>query len=429
MVGLTTLYAVTFLGLLTSILLILNQRLLKTHTSVSLMISAIGISIILLLIENLGVGGEWLNKETIESLITGIDFPNLLMNWILPLMLFAGALKFDIADLVKNGWAIGTLATVGVLVASLIVGVALWILSFILGLPVDFLYCVLFGALIVPTDPVAVSSVLRKVGVKKSLEAKIVGESLFNDGASVVLFLALLAATSEETSLSISGYILLPFVEIGGAAIIGLLLGIIANWLLRNTESLMTELIITVSLVWLGTSIANGLTAHFGLGPNMPLTVVVMGLFLSNHNRKHPLSWSMRTNLNKLWVLIDEILTTALFVFMGLMLVIVDFSSSLIIAGIVMSVVVLGARYISVKYTMAGLEKYNLHTLSEGSLPVLVWGGMRGAISFAMAMMLPAGPARDALIGITFIVVVISVIGQGLTMEKIINWSGVKNSE
>ena len=285
MVGLTTLYAVTFLGIITSILLILNQRLIKTHTSVSLMLSAIGISIILLFIENFGLGGEWLSKETIESLITGIDFPNLLMNWVLPLMLFAGALKFDIADLVKNGWAIGTLATVGVLVASLIVGVALWLLALIIGLPIDFLYCILFGALIVPTDPVAVSSVLRKVGVRKSLEAKIVGESLFNDGASVVLFLALLAATSEETSLSFGGYILLPFVEIGGAAIIGLLLGIIANWLLRNTDNLMTELIITISLVWLGTAIANGLTAHFGLGPNMPLTVVVMGLFLSNHNR------------------------------------------------------------------------------------------------------------------------------------------------
>jgi CPA1 family monovalent cation:H+ antiporter len=137
----------------------------------------------------------------------------------------------------------------------------------------------------------------------------------------------------------------------------------------------------------------------------------------------------MRTNLNKLWVLIDEILTTALFVFMGLLLIIIPFHTSFIVAGIIMSAVVLGARYVSVKYTMIGLEKHNLQTFSSGSLPVLVWGGMRGAISFAMAMMLPAGPAREALIAITFIVVVISVIAQGLTMEKVINWSGVRSSE
>ncbi len=420
--------AVTLLVVLTTALLIFNKKILKLHPTIGLMLSAVLTSLTFILLSTFGVIDL---TEHITALVTVMDFPNLLMNWVLPFLLFAGALKVNVAYLKDHRWAIGALSTVGVLTSSLMLGFMLWIMALLFGFPLGFLHCWLLGAILMPTDPVVVSSLLNKLNVPRKLSAKISGESLFNDGIAVILFLALAGAVSgthavaggvtgihELTFLQI---LALPFVEIGGAVIIGLVLGQVACWLLHHNTDLIIELFITISLVLVAVILTNGPTNAYGLGPNMPLTVVIAGLFIGNNGRKtNKLTLANRTELTKIWELIDEFLVTLLFVLMGMMLVILELNFIYVIAGVLTSIFVIIARFIAVTKTIKFLEKHDMETFTDGSLPILVWGGMRGTISFAMVMMLPMSPARDVMLAITFIVVASSIFIQGLTMESVI---------
>jgi CPA1 family monovalent cation:H+ antiporter len=429
--------AVTLLVVLTTALLIFNKKVLKLHPTIGLMLSAVLTSIIFLAVNALG----WIDATThVTTLVDTMDFPNLLMNWVMPFLLFAGALKVNVAYLKSHRWAIGVLSTVGVLASSLMLGIMLWLTSFVMGLPLTFLHCWLLGSILMPTDPVVVSSLLKKLKVPRKLSAKISGESLFNDGVAVILFLALAGAVSgtHEVAGGVTGIhdlsflqlLSLPFVEIGGAVIIGLILGQVACWLLHHNTDLIIELFITISLVLVAVLLTNGPTNALGLGPNMPLTVVIAGLFIGNHGRKtNKLTWENRAELSKIWEIIDEFLVTLLFVLMGMMLVIIKLSAVYIVAGLLTSIFVLIARYVAVTQTIKWLESRNMETFTEGSLPILVWGGMRGTISFAMVMMLPISPARDAMLAITFIVVALSIFVQGLTMESVIKKALPKATE
>lgn len=413
--------AIALLTVFTTALLIFNQKLFKLHATIGLMFSAMVTGLALVGIDAAG----WLAiKAPVTVMLQTVDFPNLLMNWVLPFLLFAGALKVDIAYIKKHRWAIGALSTVGVVISSFLVGVAFWLVSAVLGLPLGFIHCWLLGAILMPTDPVVVSAILKKLRVPKKLEAKIAGESLFNDGASVILFLALSGMTVGSDALSTTQLALLPFVEIIGALVIGLVLGQLACWLLHRNTDLLTELFITISLVLVATVLTNGVTAHFGIGPNMPLTVVIAGLFIGNHGRKNNrLTWKNRSEIARLWTLIDEVLVTFLFVLMGMMLMVVNTDPVYLAAGALVSIISLVSRLVTVKYIVRWLEKYGMETFTAGAIPVLVWGGMRGGISLALVMMLPVSPARDVLLTVTFVVVALSILVQGLTMEGMIKKS------
>ncbi|MCS6896569.1 MAG: sodium:proton antiporter, partial [Nitrospira sp.] len=285
------------------------------------------------------------------------------------------------------------------------------------GLPLPFLYCLLFGALISPTDPIAVLGALRQARLPKALEMKIVGESLFNDGVGVVIFLVLLNLLPKET---VGGAdILLLFAEeaLGGAAL-GLALGYVAYRMLRSVDNYQVEILITLALVMGGFGLADLLHT------SGPIAVVVAGLLIGNYGRQWAMSEVTRERLDSFWELLDELLNAILFVLIGLEVLVLSFQRSYLIAGLAAVPLVLAARWIAVVLQVGGLSL--IRKFDDQTIGILTWGGLRGGISVALALSLPSGPERDALVTITYVVVVFSILVQGLTIGRVVG--GLKDS-
>lgn len=399
---------------LAALLSYVNYRFVKLPTTIGLLLISLLMSLAII-----GAGQLGLNVEVpAKALLAQIDFNEALMNGMLSALLFAGALHVHLDQLEKQKWVVATLASVGVVTSTFIVGYAAYYLFPWFGLDIPFMYCLLFGALIAPTDPIAVLGILKTVGAPKSLETKIAGESLFNDGVAVVVFLVMLGfvATGQgdghQTEVSITGVLTLFAQEALGGAVFGFVMGYIVYKMLASIDNYQVEVLLTLALVLGGYSLA--MAMHI----SGPIAVVVAGLLIGNSGRRFAMSDKTREHIDTFWELIDEILNAVLFVLIGLEVLVLSFEQHYLWAGLLMIPVTLMARFIAVGVPIKLMQVGR--SFSPRVVRILTWGGLRGGISIALALSLPAGPEREAILVITYVIVVFSILVQGLTVGKLI---------
>lgn len=387
----------------------INYRFIKLPAAIGLMLIALAMSLGLIVLAKFGFPGL---EQAVEGFVRRIDFNETLMHGMLSFLLFAGALHVNLNDLADQKWVIATLATVGTVSSAFIVGALFWLFASMLSLPVPFIFCLVFGALISPTDPIAVLGILKSARAPKSLETKITGESLFNDGVGVVLFIVVLKLATGGQDLS-AGQITLFFLEEAlGGIVFGLLLGGLAYWMLSRVDNYSVEVLITLALVMGGYSLA--LAIH----TSGPIAMVVAGLLIGNHGRRLAMSARTRDHLDTFWELIDEILNTVLFVLIGLEVLVLTFSGKIAILALLAIPMVLLARFLCVGVPIR-LMAFR-REFSSDVVKILTWGGLRGGISVALALSIPPGPERDVILPVTYSVVVFSILVQGLTIGRLI---------
>lgn len=395
-----------------------NHRWIKLPVTIGIMLVSLIVSILMI-----GVG-QFIPAfdDSAEAFVESIDFNKALMNGMLSYLLFAGALHVNLTQLKQQKRIVAIMATLGVTITTFAVGTIAYYIFQMLSIPIPYAWCLVFGALIAPTDPVAVLGILKTAGAPKSLETKITGESLFNDGVGVVIYLVLvgIAATGigNVTIASVAEEFLL---EAGGGIILGLILGYICYKMLKSIDNYHVEVLITLALVTGGYNLA--MQNHL----SGPLAMVVAGLMIGNHARENAMSEQTRSNIDTFWELIDEILNAILFLLIGLEIFILDFSTPVIIAGIILIPVSLAVRYISSGAAVSLLGKTREFT--PGVVKILTWGGIRGGISVALALAIPkeAGVARDYILVVTYIIVIFSISVQGLTLKSLISRTLAKN--
>lgn len=395
-----------------------NHVVIKLPHTIGLLVMALGASILLLVIDyffpKLGV------TQTMQSIIGQIDFYATVMEGMLAFLLFAGALHVDYEFLKDQKWAIGVLATVGVLISTTIIGFGFWYISGILGIQIPLMWALVFGALISPTDPVAVLSLLKSVNVPHSLEAKIAGESLFNDGVGVVVFTILLAIAGGSAAAGHGGgeaidafkIAELFFVEAGGGVILGLITGWIAYRAMATLDQYTLEILITLGVV--AATYAIAIRLHI----SGPIAVVVTGLLVGNRGARIGMSETTRKHLFEFWELIDEILNSVLFLLIGLEVIVLTFDPSIGWLALACIPLALFGRIMAVSVPILSLSK--LLVFTKGTIPVLTWGGLRGGISVALALSLPDNDYKPFILAATYAVVLFSVIIQGMTVKAVI---------
>jgi len=400
---------IALLVTLTALLAYANHRLLGLPTTIGVMLIALLLSLALIAAGELGYGVEaWA-----ERIVARIDFNEALMHGMLSFLLFAGALHVDLNDLGRQKGIIGTLATAGIVLSTFLVGSALYLLLPFAGSSLPYVWCMVFGALISPTDPIAVLGVLKSAKVPKSLEVKVAGESLFNDGVGVVVFLVLVGIATRSGDVSATAVIGLFALEALGGVLLGLGLGTLAYRMLKSVDNYQVEVLLTLALVMGGYALASALHT------SGPIAIVVAGLFIGNQGRRFAMSDTTREHLDTFWELLDEILNAVLFVLLGLEILVLSLRGEYLIAGLLAIPVVLLARWASVGLPVRLMQRWRRFT--PGAITVMTWGGLRGGISVALALSLPAeSSARELLIAVTYVVVVFSILVQGLTVGTVV---------
>lgn len=386
-----------------------NLRLLRLPATVGLMALSLVGSIAVVLV---GTAFPAVQQHA-RAAVAGIDLGEALLRGMLGFLLFAGALHIDLTALNVHKGPIALLATAGVLISTGIVGVLMWGILALIGIPARFIDCLVFGALISPTDPIAVLGLLKEIGAPKPLEVQIAGESLFNDGVGVAVFTALLGvATSGQRP--DPGHLAVEFlVEAVGGAVFGLVIGVLAYHLLKSVDEYKVEILLSLALVWGGYALADALPF------SGPIAMVVAGLVIGNQGRRFAMSTTTREHLDLFWELVDEFLNAALFVIIGLEVMLLSLSGRYLAAGLLAIPAVLAARWIAVVLPVGFLRRWV--RFEPRTVSILTWGGLRGGISVALALSLPGGasgvgPARDVIVTATYIVVAFSILVQGLTI-------------
>ncbi|WP_034062408.1 cation:proton antiporter [Lacinutrix jangbogonensis] len=394
----------------------LNVRFLKMPNTIGLMLITIIFTFAVFILSYFD--DSLLNAE--RFIITQIDFKTVLLDVMLSFLLFAGALHTNFEQLKVQRWPVLVFATLGVLLSTFLVGLVMFYALPIVGLHVDFIYCLLFGALISPTDPIAVLGILKKAGAPKRLETKIVGESLFNDGIGVVIFLTIY----KIADLGIENVSALEVLELFGLEVIGgIILGLILGWityrLMKSINDYDIEVIITLAAVMAGTVLAQKL--HI----SAPLAMVTAGLVVGNDTvRDNAMSETTEVYVDKFWELIDILLNTILFVLIGMEMLVLTFKMEYLLAGLIAIPLLLICRYLSLLVPIKFFEK-KLNFVPKTNL-IMTWGGLRGGISIALALGLTQVMERDLFLVITYVVVVFSILFQGLTVGKLIKKLEVK---
>jgi CPA1 family monovalent cation:H+ antiporter len=396
-----------------------NHRWLKLEPTVGLMMIS--------LVSSLGIMGlHWVFPKLeivteLQNVLGNIDFNQALMHGMLGFLLFAGALHVDLEYFVRRKGTIASLATVGLLISTFLVGGLSWLVFGWLGLHASFLACLIFGSLISPTDPIAVMGTLKTLDAPKGLEANIAGESLFNDGVAVVVFtglVTLLAGShggghgAHEETMGAMDMLVFFLREAGGGAVLGLVSGYIAYRMMLSIDDHIVEVMITLALVMGSYSLA------WALHVSGPIAVVVSGILIGNRGRAFAMSESVADYLEKFWELLDEILNALLFMLIGVEVLVVAFSGKGVLAGFITIAIVLGARFVSVAVPISiiGLRSQ----FPKGVVRILTWAGLRGGISVALALSLPPIPEKNLILTCTYLVVLFSIIVQGMTIKKVL---------
>ena len=404
-------YTFSVLIVLASFFAYLNVRFLKLPGTIGIMIIAMLVSVAIRLL-----GDQYFPETTKEffMLIQEFDFTEILMGAMLNFLLFAGALHINVSDLREHKWPILTYASVSVVLSALIIAGLFYMIAPMLGMGIPFIYCLLFGTLISPTDPIVVLGILKEAKVPKMIETKITGESLFNDGVAVVMFAVVLKmATDVDFDASVGSVSKLFLLEAGGGVLLGALLGFTASNVMKKIDDYKVSVLITLSIVMGGFLIAKEL--HF----SSPLAMVIAGLIIGNFGKTAAMSETTRDYLSKFWELIDEILNAILFLFIGFELLMLPDLQEQLLLGVIAIFICLLARTLAIFIPARTILRKN--TYSKGSLTTMVWGGIRGGVSIALVMSIPnsVGDIKDVLLEVTYIVVLFSIVVQGLTVGKV----------
>ncbi len=390
-----------------------NYRMLRLPTTVGVMVVALVASLAAVVV---GLVFPIVEQHA-AAFVRQFDFDRAVLHGALGFLLFAGALRVDLADLSRQRAVVSVLATVGVVLSTLIVGTLSWVLLALLGIPQSPIYCLLFGALISPTDPIAVLALLKHMGAPKSLEVTIAGESLFNDGVGVVVFLGVLEVAADGRDFDVGRFALLFLREAVGGAAFGLAAGYLAYRLIKSVDQYQVEIMLSLALAAGGYALANDL--HL----SGPMAMVVAGLLIGNQGRLFAMSPTTVERLDLFWTLIEEILNAVLFVLLGLEVLAVTFTGRYLAAGLLAIPAVLLARLLSVACPIWLLRRRQ--PVERGAVRVLTWGGLRGALSVAMAISLPREvggepvASREVIVVMTYVVVVFSILVQGLTIAPL----------
>lgn len=395
---------------ITALLAYLNERFLGLPMAIGVMVAALLLSLALLGLDAAGI--DFGLRQQQESLLRSIDFSAVLMQGMLSMLLFAGALHVDLSRLRAYRWQVGVLAVGSTVVSTVLVGMAAWLVFPRLGVELPLIYCLLFGALISPTDPIAVMGVLKTAGAPEDLELVITGESLFNDGVGVVVFSLLLGVAVSGVVPTAGDSVLLLLREAGGGLLFGAVLGYLTFRLLKSVDSYQVEVMLTLAVVTGGYALASRLHV------SGPLAMAVTGVIVGNGGRALAMSDLTRRYVDLFWELVDGILNAVLFVLIGMEVVLVAFSAGIFAAAAAAIVMTLAARALTVGVPVDLMRRS--FRLPKGSGRVLTWGGLRGGISVALALSLPVGPHRDLVLAVTYCIVVFSILGQGLTLGKVI---------
>jgi len=392
----------------TALLGFLNRRWFGLPTTIGVLAGGMAVSLALIVLARTGVIG----LSRFAGLVEQVRFDALLMNGLLSFLLFAGSLHVDLGRLVEQRWTILLLATLGTLASTFLIGTAAWLVTGMIGVNLPFPFALVFGALISPTDPVAVLSILRETKAPAELETIVTGESLFNDGVGVVLYaitLGLATGTAEVTPVHIAT---LFAEEALGGLLWGAVLGFAAYQLLRRVDDYTVEVLITLAVVTGGYALAHAIHV------SGPLAMVIAGLFIGNHGRRFGMSETTRRHLDTYWTVTDEVLNAVLFVLIGLEVLVLDLAPGFVTAAVLAVAISLLARLVSVGLPLSLIR---LRTaVRPYTIRIMTWGGLRGGIAVALALALPAGPARDLILVMTYAVVVFSILVQGLTVETLL---------
>lgn len=394
---------------LTALFGFINYRVLRMPTTIGVMFVSLLFSLGIVILGSLGVEH---GLTEFSRVLETIDFNQALLHGMISFLLFAGSMHIKLEDLRGQKWAITVLATLGVVASTFVVGGLTWGVLSLLRIPSSFIYCLLFGALISPTDPVAVIGILKTAGVPKSLETKIAGESLFNDGIGVVVFLIILELALGGREVTAGKVALLFAKEALGGALLGLVVGGLAYGMLKRVNNYQLEIIITLALVMGGYALADRLHT------SGPMAIVVAGLLIGNHGRAFAMSEVTRQRLDDFWELVDEILNALLFMLIGMEVLVMPFTRSLFIAGLAAIAITLFARWASVGGALLLMRSFR--SFSPGAVAIMTWGGVRGGISVALALSMPPVPERATVVTITYIIVAFSIILQGMTLGRLV---------
>jgi len=402
-------FIITILVVVTAVFAYINTRFLKLPETIGIMIVSIVFSLLLIITGYLFP----VVTDFAKGFVGSIDFSKVLLDIMLSFLLFAGALHTDGSLLKANRSSISVFAVVGVLLSALLVSVILFLFFQLFHEPVNFLYCLLFGALVAPTDPIAVLGILTKAGAPKDVEIKIVGESLFNDGIGVVLFLSLFEIiTIGAEKISSWEIIVLLIKEIGGGILFGWLLGQVGFRMMKKVDHYQTEILITLAMVMGGYMLAQLL--HI----SGPLAMVVAGLFTGSRSKEHAMSNTTELYIDKFWELIDVLMNAILFVLIGLELLTLEFNLNYLIAGLIAIPITLFARYLSLLLPASLFKRY-IKT-DKKTVWLMTWGGLRGGLSIAMALSLTDPLPKNQFVFMIYIIVLFSIIVQGLTVGKLV---------
>ena len=394
---------------ITALLAYLNHRYIGLPSAIGMMAASLTLSLALVGLDSVGIATGLRQYE--ETLLRSIDFSNVLMQGMLSMLLFAGALHVDLQQLKVYRWPVAGLAVLGTSLSTIAVGYGMWVALPLLGLHLPLVYCLLFGALISPTDPIAVMGILKSARAPKELELVIAGESLFNDGVGVVIFSLLLGMLASGVPPTADQALQLLLHEAGGGLLFGIALGYLTFRMLKSVDNYQVEVMLTLAAVTGGYMLASVLHV------SGPLAMVVVGLMIGNQGRALAMSDTTRHYLDMFWELLDQILNAVLFVLMGMEVLLVTFGLGELVATILAVLVTLLARAAIVGLPVAVMPR--AFNLPRGSWKVLTWGGLRGGISVALALSLPAGAERDTVVALTYGVVVFSIFVQGLSIGRV----------
>ena len=387
-----------------------NHRIVKLPDAIGITATGVVVSIAAVVLGHIDAP----LVQSVRRIVGNIDFAGILLHGVLGPILFAGSLQISFKDIAKDKGLILALATMGVVLATLLVGGSFSLITRLAGVEIPFLYCLLFGALIAPTDPIAVLAILKRVGVPKRLETLIAAESLFNDGTGVVIFLTILGLVSGDST-TLPGTALLFTTEVLGGAAFGAVVGYLGVAMLRGVNSYPVEILITVAMATAGYAAAEA--AHV----SAPIAVVMMGLIVGNRGKWKAMSDETRERLFAFWEVLDELLNLFLFGLIGLEIMTLEFSLRQALIGGASIVIVLAARLLSIAGPILCTPR--LRALGRGTITIMTWGGLRGGISVALALSLPVFTGREIVVGATYAVVIFSILVQALTLHAAAAWA------
>lgn len=399
---------VAILLTLAAVLAYVNHRVFRLPSAIGMMAMALVGSLVVIGLDATGVADV---ASRLELLLDRLAFDDALLHGMLGLLLFAGALHVDLGGLAEQKWPITALALGGTIVSTFLIGAAAYAVFAVVGRPLSFVHSLLFGALISPTDPIAVLGILRTANAPRALEVTITGESLFNDGIGVVVFITI-AGIAAGGDVSAGDVMPLFGREAIGGIGFGLAIGYVGFRLLRSIDEYSVEVLITLAMVF------GGYAAAEALHVSAPIAAVVSGLLIGNQGRRLAMSDVTREHLDKFWELIDHVLNAILFLVMGMEIVRLDLAGLDAVAAVLLVPLVVAARLISVAFPLAAMPAFRKG--SPGALAILTWGGLRGGISIALALSLPDGPSRQPIVAATYAVVVFSVLVQGMTLGRVV---------